>query len=80
MWKSRRIIPLEERQEIQESLDKNGKEQKTDLSDMPNLFVIINEAFSDLSIYGDFGISEDAMPFLHSLEREYSPGGTCMFR
>ncbi len=55
-------------QEIQESLDKNGKEQKTDLSDMPNLFVIMNEAFSDLSIYGDFGISEDAMPFLHSLK------------
>ncbi len=34
----------------------------------PNIIVIMNEAFSDLDIYGDFETSEDYMPFIHSLK------------
>ena len=34
----------------------------------PNIFVIMNEAFSDLAVYGDFETSEDYMPFIHSLK------------
>lgn len=33
----------------------------------PNIIVIMNEAFSDLSVLGDFEPSEDYMPFIHSL-------------
>ena len=36
-------------------------------SDRPNIVVIMNEAFSDLSVLGDFTTSEDYMPFLRSL-------------
>lgn len=43
--------------------------ETTDISDSPNIIVIMNEAFSDLSVYGDFGTSEDAMPFIRSLSK-----------
>ena len=33
----------------------------------PNIIVIMNEAFSDLSILGDFETNEDYMPFIRSL-------------
>lgn len=36
----------------------------------PNIIVIMNEAFSDLNVYGDFETSEDYMPFIHSLTAE----------
>lgn len=42
--------------------------QTSDLSDLPNIIVIMNEAFSDLSILGDFTTNEDYMPFIHSLQ------------
>ena len=35
----------------------------------PNIIVIMNEAFSDLDIYGDFETSEDYMPFYPFSER-----------
>ena len=34
---------------------------------MPNIIVIMNEAFSDPAILGDFETNEDYMPFVHSL-------------
>lgn len=34
----------------------------------PNIFVIMNEAFSDLSVYGDFEVTEDYLPFWRSLK------------
>ena len=34
---------------------------------MPNIIVVMNEAFSDLSVIGDFQASEDYMPFFRSL-------------
>ena len=36
-------------------------------SSSPNVIVIMNEAFSDLSVLGDFETNEDYMPFLHSV-------------
>lgn len=36
----------------------------------PNIIVIMNEAFSDLSLLGDFETNEDYMPFVHSLMQE----------
>ena len=37
--------------------------------DLPNIIVIMDEAFSDLSVAGDFETNEDYMPFVHSLEQ-----------
>lgn len=37
-------------------------------ADSPNIIVIMNEAFSDLSVLHEFGTSEDYMPFIHSLQ------------
>lgn len=34
----------------------------------PNIIVIMNEAFSDLSVLGEFETNIDYMPFLHSLQ------------
>lgn len=45
-----------------------------DLEDSPNIIVIMNEAFSDLSIYGDFGVSEDYMPFIRSMNENTVKG------
>jgi len=35
----------------------------------PNVIVIMDEAFSDLSVLGDFDTGEDYMPFIHSLKQ-----------
>lgn len=37
--------------------------------ELPNVIVVMNEAFSDLSVLGGFTASEDYMPFLHSLQQ-----------
>lgn len=37
--------------------------------DLPNIIVIMNEAFSDLSVLGDFTVNEDYMPFVHRLQQ-----------
>ncbi len=34
----------------------------------PNIIVIMDEAFSDLAVLGDFSTNEDYMPYLHSLQ------------
>lgn len=39
----------------------------------PNIIVIMNEAFSDLSVLGDFETNEDYMPFVHSLMETGTP-------
>ena len=37
----------------------------------PNIIVIMNEAFSDLSVLGEFTTNEDYMPFIHRLQWGY---------
>lgn len=64
--------------EIQESIDRKETEydqieyQKT--ADAPNIIVIMNEAFSDLGVIGDFDVSEDYMPFFRSMMDKYTGG------
>lgn len=41
----------------------------TDKSDYPNIIVVMDEAFSDLSVLGGFDTNTDYMPFVHSLEK-----------
>lgn len=36
---------------------------------MPNIIVVMDEAFSDLDVLGDFSTNTDYMPFMHSLEQ-----------
>ena len=45
-----------------------------DLAKAPNIIVIMNEAFSDLSVIGDFNTSEDYMPFFRSMMEQYTSG------
>lgn len=49
------------------SSDSGTEENST--QDQPNILVIMNEAFSDLSVYGDFNTTEDYMPFWRSLKK-----------
>ncbi|MBR2045354.1 MAG: LTA synthase family protein [Agathobacter sp.] len=40
-------------------------------TELPNIIVVMNEAFSDLSVLGDFTTNEDYMPFVHMLQQGY---------
>ncbi|MDO4633200.1 MAG: LTA synthase family protein [Eubacteriales bacterium] len=42
----------------------------------PNVIVIMNEAFSDLSVFGEFETDQDYLPFIHSL-KENTVKGNC---
>lgn len=63
----------EDSQEIvEDKLEQNLQEEFDDeLKQQPNIIVIMNEAFSDLSVLGDFTTNEDYMPFLHELQEGY---------
>ena len=50
--------------------DSNGSAGNVS-QELPNIIVIMNEAFSDLSILGDFETNVDYMPFIHSLQQGY---------
>ncbi|MCD8012632.1 MAG: LTA synthase family protein [Lachnospiraceae bacterium] len=41
-----------------------------DVTQYPNIIVILDEAFSDLSVWGEFETSEEVMPFFKSLQEE----------
>ena len=55
--------------------DKENTDDKKDIneidSDLPNIIVIMNEAFSDLSVLGNFTVNQDYMPFVHRLQLGY---------
>ncbi len=42
----------------------------------PNIIVVMNEAFSDLSVLGDFTASSEYMPFINSLNENTIKGNT----
>jgi len=44
-------------------------EQVQTPEELPNIIVIMNEAFSDLGVLGDFTVNEDYMPYVHSLQQ-----------
>ncbi|WP_455719219.1 LTA synthase family protein [Agathobacter sp.] len=48
----------------------NDSANNNDTSDeLPNIIVVMDEAFSDLSVLGDFDTNTDYMPFVHSLQQ-----------
>ncbi len=51
-------------------LEERAKETQEDkTTDFPNIIVMMNESFADLSALGEFQTSRDVMPFLHSLQK-----------
>ncbi len=67
----------EKADELAAGVSKEEKEEPnlTGVSEKrPNILVIMNEAFSDLSVYGDFAVSEDYMPFIRSLDENTEKG------
>lgn len=54
-------------QEVSTTSPDNKTSKQKLLKDKPNIIVIMNEAFSDLSARGKFETNEDYMPFIHSL-------------
>ena len=46
------------------------EQDRTVPADKPNVVVIMNESFSDLSVLGDLKTNDDYMPFFHSLNSE----------
>ena len=64
--------------EIAENAAKEYEKNRTEVAAVsvqnPNIIVIMNEAFSDLSILGDFNTNEDYMPFFRKLMEEYTSG------
>ena len=42
-------------------------QDETQETSLPNIIVIMNEAFSDPAVLGEFSTNEDYMPFVHSL-------------
>ncbi len=41
-----------------------------DVTEYPNIIVIMDEAFSDLSVWGEFETSEEVIPYFKSLQQE----------
>lgn len=76
--------PLTEAPEIKTSLtekekaDENSQAPAEKTSQVsaqnPNIIVIMNEAFSDLAVLGDFNTNEDYMPNFRALMEEYTSG------
>jgi phosphoglycerol transferase MdoB-like AlkP superfamily enzyme len=52
---------------LESELEPYLEEQETS-EKQPNIIVIMNESFSDLSVLHEFETSEDYMPFIHSLQ------------
>lgn len=53
--------------ELTEGQQDDGASQSEE-GELPNIIVIMNEAFSDLSVLGEFETNQDYMPYLHSLQ------------
>lgn len=55
-------------QKTLESYEKT-EDTKQDTQDLPNIIVIMDEAFSDLAVIGDLQTNEDYMPFMHQMQQ-----------
>ena len=60
--------------DVQQESDVNTKDPKIDdtqqdSSELPNIIVIMDEAFSDLSVLGNLDTNEDVMPFMHRMQQ-----------
>jgi len=54
--------------------ESDNNDDNIDVSKKPNIIVVMNEAFSDLHIIGDFKTNEDYLPFFRSLEENTIKG------
>ena len=57
-------------QQVADTETASEDEQNTADAEKPNILVIMNEAFSDLSVYGDFETTQEYMPFWRSLKED----------
>jgi phosphoglycerol transferase MdoB-like AlkP superfamily enzyme len=57
----------EEMRALLASYESEEGAERTDT--LPNIIVIMDESFSDLSVLGDFETNQDPLPFLHSLQQ-----------
>lgn len=55
--------------QAQEILESYGKHTTGDMAQMPNIIVVMDEAFSDPAVLGEFTVNQDYMPFVHSLQQ-----------
>lgn len=68
-YSATRAEAILEEYESQEDEDSSAVDGTDFTSEYPNVIVIMNEAFSDLAVLGDFETNEDYMPFIHSLQQ-----------
>lgn len=63
-------------QKVQEILKPVSKQESNaaDTKEKPNIIVIMNEAFSDISLIGDFKTNMDYMPNIHALKKNTIKG------
>lgn len=56
--------------DVQKTLESYEKTEDTkqNTQDLPNIIVIMDEAFSDLAVVGDLQTNEDYMPFMHKMQ------------
>lgn len=63
---------VKEAQEVLASYEQDAKELPEDggfEGELPNIIVVMNEAFSDISVLGDLKTNRDYMPYLHYLQQ-----------
>lgn len=58
----------QEAQEILEAYEDSGADAG-ESEELPNIIVMMNESFADLSVLGGFETNRDYMPYLHSLQQ-----------
>lgn len=56
-----------EAEEILADYGQTGEDTEAETEDLPNIIVVMNEAFSDLAVLGEFETNQDYMPFVHRL-------------
>ncbi len=57
-------------EEIADAYAQDEEPAAEEVTAYPNIIVLMNEAFSDLSVWGDFETSEEVMPYFKSLQDE----------
>lgn len=65
-------VVKKKQEEIEKS--KTTEAPAKDIQDLPNIVVIMNEAFSDLAVNGEFETNEDYMPFIRSMKENTIKG------
>ena len=59
---------------LKKSEEKKENNKKSETKENPNIIVIMNEAFSDLSLVGDFKTNMDYLPNIRSLSKNTTKG------